>query len=207
MPKIVDHDERRDYLAGVSAELIAEHGLERATIREIAARTGFSRGVIEHYFDDKDHLITMAVGWVNDRYMRREAARTKGKEGLAALEARLHCIMPLTKEAVQEWKIRLRFWSLASYHEDLQKMMSTRLRLSRERFLKDLTRAVELGELHRKLDPQLTASRLVHWVSGASTHALIAPSYYNKRYLKTLIADSIRELRRSETAPVLHAGP
>ena len=43
MPKIVDHEERREFLAAISAELIAEQGLERATIREIAARTGFGR--------------------------------------------------------------------------------------------------------------------------------------------------------------------
>ena len=106
---------------------------------------------------------------------------------------------------MQEWKIRLRFWSLASYHEELQKMMSTRLRLTRERFQKDLVQAVKLGELNPNMDVLLTANRLVHWVSGAATHALIAPSYYNKRYLKTLIADAISELRNCQVAPNLHA--
>jgi AcrR family transcriptional regulator len=206
MPKIVDHDERREYLAGISAELIAEHGLERATIREIAARTGFSRGVIEHYFDDKDHLITMAVVWVNDRYVRREQAMTRGKEGLEALEARLSCVMPLSKEPIQEWKIRLRFWSLASYHTDLQKMMATRLRLSRERFLRDLKTAVELGEVDKNIDAQMTANWLVHLVSGACSHAMIAPSYYSKRYLKGMIVDIIADLRSGGGKMLLNVG-
>jgi len=89
--------------------------------------------------------------------------------------------------------------------KDLQKMMSTRLRLSRERFQKDLVQAVKLGELNPNMDVLLTANRLVHWVSGASTHALIAPAYYNKRYLKSLIADAVNELRNCKTAPNLHA--
>jgi len=206
MPKIVDHDERREFLAGVSAELIAEHGLERATIREIAARTGFSRGVIEHYFDDKDHLITMAVVWVNDRYMRREAMLTRGKEGLTALEARLHCIMPLTKEAIQEWKIRLRFWSLAAIHADLQPAQSKRLKATRERFQKDIEQARALGEIQPQIDPVATANRLAHLVSGVSCHALIAPGFYNRRYLKTMADDIVADLRncREHTLPRLH---
>jgi hypothetical protein len=69
-----------------------------------------------------------------------------------------------------------------------------------------LNRAVELGELSPNFDTQLTANRLVHWVSGASSHALIAPSYYSKRYLRTLIEDSLKELRSCEkNVPALHA--
>jgi len=200
MPKIVDHDERREFLASVSAELIAEHGLERATIREIAARTGFSRGVIEHYFDDKDHLITMAVVWVNDRYIRREQQATAGKEGLAALAARLQCVLPLDREAVQEWKIRLRFWSEATYHEDMQKILGGRLRLSRERYCQDLRLALERDEVAAGVDPERAAHRLSHVISGVSVHALIAPAVYNRRYLKEFAAGLIEELRSGHGA-------
>jgi AcrR family transcriptional regulator len=201
----VDHDERREFLASVSAELIAEYGLEHATIREIAARTGYSRGVIEHYFDDKNHLITAALLWVNDRYVRREDALTQNKRGLAALAARLRCAMPLCRESVQEWKIRLRFWSLASYREDLQKILGQRLSLTRERFLGDLRAAAELGEIAVPVDLQTLASLLVHTVSGASSHALIAPDYYNKRYLQTLVDNILTDLRNGGTGNLRNA--
>jgi len=200
MPKIVDHDERREFLAAISAELIAEQGLERATIREIAARTGFSRGVIEHYFDDKDHLIDMAVIWVNDRYVRREQRATAGKVGLEALAARIYCALPLDKEAVQEWKIRLRFWSEASYHEDMQKTMGGRLKLSRERFFQDLQEALGRGEIAAGAEPERASDHLVHLISGVSVHALIAPSYYNRRYLKQFALDLVEELRQGHGA-------
>lgn len=205
MPKVVDHDARRDFLARVSAELIADEGLERATIREIAARTGFSRGVIEHYFDDKDHLITMAVIWANDRYIEREARATRGRTGLAALAARLTCVLPVTRESVREWKIRLRFWSLAAYEEALQQMLGTRLHLTRERFLADLQVAGELGEITTAIDAEATANLLVHLVSGASSHALVAPEYYNKKYLKRLVADVIASLGQGDGAIKLGA--
>ena len=196
MPKIVNHYERREYIARVSAEIIAEFGLEQATIREIAQRTGFSKGVIEHYFDDKDHIIDMALAWVNERYLQREARLTEGKRGLAALEARLHNALPQTKEAMQEWKIRLRFWSLAAVQNDLHSLQGKRLALTRERYALDIEEAQAMGELNSEIDKMHAADMLIHFVSGISCNTLIVPAYYNKRYLRQIIEDLMNDLRR-----------
>lgn len=203
MPKIVNHDERREFIARVSAEIIAEAGLEQATIREIAQRTGFSKGVIEHYFDDKDHIIDMALNWVNERYVQRERKLTENKRGLAALEARLAGALPLTRESVQEWKIRLRFWSIAAVQNDLHSLQSRRLALTRERFALDIEEAIGLGELRTDIDKTYAANMLIHFVSGVSCSALIAPTYYSKRYLRQTIDDLINDLREGRGNTVL----
>lgn len=196
MPKIVDHDERREFIARVSAEIIAEQGLEQATIREIAARTGFSKGIIEHYFDDKDHLIGMALAWVNRRYERREQRATGAKSGLAALRARLCCVLPLTRAAAQDWKIRLRFWSLAAVAPELQEAQSQRLLATRRRFESDIEQARANGEVHADIDVLASANRLAHFVAGMSCHALIAPAVYNRRYLGAAVDEVIEDLRQ-----------
>lgn len=195
MPKIVDHDQRREFIARVCSEIIAEQGLEQATIREIAARTGFSKGIIEHYFDDKDHVIDMALAWVNARYERRERRATAGLHGLDALRARLCCVMPLTRSATQDWKIRLRFWSLAAIDADLQGAQSERLKATRERFEHDIGEALALGEVHANIDIVTTANLLTHFISGVCCHALIAPAFYNKRYLKAVAEEVVADLR------------
>lgn len=204
MPKIVNHEERREFIARVSADIIADQGLEQATIREIALRTGFSKGVIEHYFDDKDHIIDMALNWVNDRFMIRERKLTEGKKGLAALRARLGGALPLTKESVQEWKIRLRFWSIAAVQNDLHSLQSRRLTLTRQRYEQDLEEARELGEIDPALDITHTADMLIHFVSGVSCNAIIAPNYYSRRYMKDVIdtvVEDVRQLRGKSALP------
>lgn len=198
MPKIVNHEERREFIARVSADIIADQGLEQATIREIALRTGFSKGVIEHYFDDKDHIIDMALNWVNERFMIRERKLTEGKHGLAALHARLTGALPLTKESVQEWKIRLRFWSIAAVQNDLHSLQSRRLTLTRQRYQQDLDEAKSLDELHPDIDTTHAADMLIHFVSGVSCNAIIAPTSYGKKYLKEVIdtvIDDVRQMR------------
>jgi AcrR family transcriptional regulator len=203
LPKIVNHEERREFIARVSADIIADQGLEQATIREIALRTGFSKGVIEHYFDDKEHIIDMALNWVNERYMVRERKLTEGKAGLAALHARLTGALPLTKESVQEWKIRLRFWSIAAVQNDLHSLQSRRLTLTRQRYEQDLQEAKELGELHTEIDNTHAADLLIHFVSGVSCNALIAPTYYSKRYMKELIDTVIDDVRQRRGNSIL----
>jgi len=203
LPKIVNHEERREFIARVSADIIADQGLEQATIREIAQRTGFSKGVIEHYFDDKDHIIDMALTWVNERYMIRERKLTEGKAGLAALHARLTGALPLTKESVQEWKIRLRFWSIAAVQNDLHSLQSKRLTLTRQRYELDLGQAQQLGELHADIDITHAANMLIHFVSGVSCNAVIAPNYYSKRYMKEVIDTVIEDVRQLRGNSVL----
>src|SRR6266436_6793172 len=61
MPKIVDHDQRRDEIALVACRVVAEHGLDQATIVRIAREAGYTTGMVAHYFDTKQDIIIAAL--------------------------------------------------------------------------------------------------------------------------------------------------
>ncbi|MEH3076058.1 MAG: TetR/AcrR family transcriptional regulator [Quadrisphaera sp.] len=52
---------RRDELADAALTTLADLGYARTSLREIAANTDFSHGVLHYYFDDRLDLITHAV--------------------------------------------------------------------------------------------------------------------------------------------------
>lgn len=52
-------DERRDDILRAARELVAERGVARVKITDIAARVGVTRGLIYHYFPDKDAIIDL----------------------------------------------------------------------------------------------------------------------------------------------------
>ena len=58
MPKGVDHEERRDYVAAVAEQVIADRGLG-AGLRDVAGAGGWSTSVVTHYFT-KQELIEFA---------------------------------------------------------------------------------------------------------------------------------------------------
>lgn len=183
MPKIVDHDQRRDVIARAAAELIAEKGLAAATFREIAAHTGFSKGVIEHYFDDKEHIVSKALDWVDERYLKHEQRLTRGKQGLDALCARLTCTLPLSPAAILHWKVRLNYWGLAATRPDWQAVLEQRSASTYKRFTHDLRQAIALGQVAPDLDATQGGQMLVHFATGVSINAVLSPRIYTRRYL------------------------
>jgi AcrR family transcriptional regulator len=119
MPKIVDHPARRDEISAIAASLIAEGGMERRTIREIASRSGFSKGVIEHYFEGKEELISAALDSINQGYEQRVHNSAVGLSGLSALRQRILATLPVNRTIRNEWKVRLAFWSIAAIESKL----------------------------------------------------------------------------------------
>ena len=53
-------DARRAALVAAVLDLVAEGGIEAATLRAVAARAGVTPGLIRHYFGDKDGLMRVA---------------------------------------------------------------------------------------------------------------------------------------------------
>lgn len=61
MPKIVDHEQRRQRLAEAVWALTLAHGLEGVTLRKVAAQAGVSMGLVQHYYDTRADMIRDAI--------------------------------------------------------------------------------------------------------------------------------------------------
>ena len=61
MPKVVDHNERRDSIARAAMLEIAERGIEDLRLKDVAERAGWTTGVLTHYFKSKDELLSEAL--------------------------------------------------------------------------------------------------------------------------------------------------
>ena len=113
MPKIVDHDARRQELAEVVWRLIAREGLEAVTTRRIASEAGYSNGSLLYYFSSKEEAIRAAYEFVFDATNKRADARERQRHGLAGLRTLCREIMPLDAERVLESKVAITFWQQA----------------------------------------------------------------------------------------------
>lgn len=64
MPKIVDHDARREELLAPCLELFASRGFHAISMREIAKHLGVTTGTLYHYFDGKLALFEQMIDQV-----------------------------------------------------------------------------------------------------------------------------------------------
>jgi TetR/AcrR family transcriptional regulator, transcriptional repressor of bet genes len=71
MPKIVDHEQRREQIALVACRVVAQHGFDQATIVRIAREAGYTTGMVAHYFDTKQDIIVAALRLILRRIEQR----------------------------------------------------------------------------------------------------------------------------------------
>src|ERR1700722_16047666 len=71
MPKVVDHQQRRDEIALVACRVVADYGFEQATIVRIAREAGYTTGMVAHYFDTKQDIIIAALRLILKRIEAR----------------------------------------------------------------------------------------------------------------------------------------
>jgi AcrR family transcriptional regulator len=176
VPKIVDHDARREELVEATWRVIARAGIAGATMREIAREAGVSTGILAHYFGDKEDLLAFALRLMHRRVYERIHARTQALVGLAAVRVIMLEALPLDQERVLEAQIEMNFLSLALGNEPLRELSNREF----ERFWDELhhrvSEAQKLGEISTSLDAGWICHQLIILVEGISLEAVLYPA-------------------------------
>lgn len=82
------HGDLQAQLLAVASELVAEHGVESVSLRQIAATLGVSPSAVYHHFPDKSALLATLAGQVHeDLGSSVEAARVATIDPIARLGA------------------------------------------------------------------------------------------------------------------------
>lgn len=110
MPKIIDHDARRQEIVESVVDLISRKGMSSVTSRAISAEVGMATGGLWYYFRDLDAVIAAAHELVFRRSNERVAAAVAGSRGMPAMRLMMRVILPVTNEAKIEAGIVVSFW-------------------------------------------------------------------------------------------------
>ena len=176
MPKIVDHELRRQELLAATWRVIARTGIVGATTREIAREAGVSTGVLAHYFADKEDILAAALRLSHQQVYARLQERTQGLLGLDALRVVMLEALPLDEQRLLEAQIEVNFWSLALGNSALRELQHEEF----ERFWDVLhyrvSEAQKLGQIWPEIDPSDVTHQLMILVEGLSLEAVLYPS-------------------------------
>ena len=175
MPKIVNHDQRRLELVEATWRIIARHGIEGATMREIAAEAGFANGALKPYFPTKDDLITFAFGHVFNRTNQRIADMSTGKVGMAALRAFCREVLPLDEDRINEARIVIPFWQKALTDHAKAQLHETSMNQWRSAMVGCLQEARDRGEVTASTSDEDIVNQLLSMLLGAQIVAAMTP--------------------------------
>lgn len=167
MPKIVDHDERRLELVDATWRIIAEVGIEGATMRQIALEAGFSNGALKPYFESKDTLLTFAFTHVLNKTNERIEQAVAGRNGLVALRAFCLEVLPLDQERIREARIVIPFWQRAASDTDKRDLYRESLQQWHGVLRGFLADARVAGQVNARVDDEILASQILNMLLGA----------------------------------------
>ena len=176
MPKIVDHEARREELVEATWRVIARAGMGGATMREIAREAGVSTGLLAHYFSDKEDLLAFALRLAHRRVYARISERTRGLVGLSAIGVIMLEALPLDEERLLEAQIEMTFLSLAMGNESLRELQNREFERFWDELYHRVNEAQALGEIAKSLDADWITHQLIILVEGISLEAVLYPA-------------------------------
>jgi AcrR family transcriptional regulator len=191
MPKVVDHAVRRAELVDAAWRVIAEEGLEAATVRRIAEVAGCTTGRVTHYFDSKDDVLVAALREVHRRAGERMIRHIGGADVAAVLLEVLLEALPVDEDRQLEWKVWLAFWGRAVADE----------RLRREQEQRYAEWRGLLGKLVRRARPYDTAADrrtavdlIAGAIDGLGIQAVLEPASFTNARLRRAASAIVRSV-------------
>jgi AcrR family transcriptional regulator len=173
LPKIVDHDERRDLICHAACDMIARIPLDRLTLRDIAAAAGCTTGAVTHYFSDKSEVLAAALDWVIKSRERR--LEDEFRDGAPDLRRVLCQHLPLDAERAVESRVMCAFVGKAYNDEQLSAKRRSRAVELHGAFRRTLEYCRKNGTVSPDCDPEQEAELLLDLIMGISLRTSLDP--------------------------------
>jgi TetR/AcrR family transcriptional repressor of bet genes len=106
VPKVGMGPIRREQICRAAAAVISREGFAGATMRSVAEAAGVSTGMLNHYFANRQEMLTEALVYVSERSQKRYEKAIEGlPPGVARLEALLDSVLAEDEESVETWRV------------------------------------------------------------------------------------------------------
>lgn len=182
MPKIVDHDERRDELADAVLKIVAEIGINGVTVRAVAAEAGWSPGIITHYFGNRREMLigglrrASAIAGSRQQHLLDRAS----EDPVGSLEQILESVLPVDAPRLALSRVFLFFYAEAAADDAAKDEVAGALMRWRAAVAEVFRLGQEQGVFDSGVAAKDAAAYLVGLVDGLSIHALFDPTLLSR---------------------------
>lgn len=172
MPKIVDHDQRREQLAEAAWRVIRRDGVEGASVRSVADEAGMSLGSLRHYFTTQSELLEFSMRLVSERVNKRIQNMTYSGNPRQDIEAIISELVPLDEERLAECEVWLAFVGSALAHPKLRELSQEVHDTLYAGFRRIVDSLIQIGMARPETNAHLEAMRLHALVDGLVVHGV-----------------------------------
>lgn len=184
----MDHEGRRRELADALWRVAARDGLRAATVRSVAAESGWSSGALRHYFPSKSDLLLFAVDHAIEEVRGR--IERLGNEGAAPV-ALLEQLLPLDERR----RVESDAWFALAVAAETDAGLRRR-RGELDTLIRSAVRTVvaDLDGLAPHRDPALETLRLHALLDGLVVQAIARPPLLSPGELRAILTAHLEDL-------------
>ena len=193
MPRIVDHDERREELAEAACKVIAKIGVGNLRLTDVARQAGCTTGALQHYFPNKQALVIASVTYLTERL--EKSLKNLRVASLDDLRAYLLEMLPIGRRRSADVVVWLNFWTMALTDKDARAVQSESHKIWVRRLCEYLETLQVQGEISSKTDLVQEAEAIIALVDGLAMRAVLDPKEWPKSRLCEQVDLHLERLR------------
>jgi len=173
---------RREQIIKAAYEVASRKGLDRLTVRQVAAKARLSAGLVLFHFKSKDQLIVALQDWLLATTTILRVGPEIQRNGLPLDRLLALLRQEMNRLASEPRRIRLffEFWVLGGRNAEIRKKMRAELARYREAF-RPMVQQVLVAEPDRFA--QVTADGLaavaVSFIKGCAVQSMIDPDHFD----------------------------
>ena len=187
---------RRRDLVAATLDIVAELGLEKATVREIAKRAGVTPGLIRHYFENKELMFQAAYHEIADAMLQQALDAAQGEaEAKASLKAYiLACFKPPVTDP-RNLTLWATFISQLSVEPALAAINRERYLIGRGRIEAYVTRSLQdAGRKILKSEARALSIAVNGVIDGLWLEATMAPDLFAEGELERIALTAVERI-------------
>jgi AcrR family transcriptional regulator len=187
VPKIVDHEHRRQELVEAVWRVIGRVGIDGVTIREIAVESGYSTGALAHYFRTKDDVLRAALERADNNIKQRLERIPADAHPATALRHVLQEALPLDDRRAFELTLDVNFWARALNQPSLRALQHRDHDVWRTLVMERVGAAQRAGVIDTERAPADVTDVLVAFVDGLGLQGLVYPELLTRQRIDGLL--------------------
>ena len=165
---------RRRQIIGAMAQCVASEGIDGATMRKVAERTGASTGFITYYYTNKKALMKETLGSAQYHTRERVQGFAGNESGLKFLEALFEVFVVARDPETLPWSFWLDYWAHASRDAELRESHGEGTGYLRADVEAAIASGVADGSLRANLEPSVAADFVLALLNGIGVQAALA---------------------------------
>jgi AcrR family transcriptional regulator len=188
MPKIVDHNERKEKIAEAAWRVIRRDGLDSVSVRRVAEETGISLGALRHYFESQDELLAYSMRLISSRANARIQKLPFNGEPRHDMMLVIGELVPLDEVSLAESEVWLAFAGKAVSNPAIRALSLEVHQELYTGFRRTIDHLVQHKLTKENIDPDLETRRLHALIDGLVVHHTTYQELSNKEEMLRTIS-------------------